>query len=377
MKLKIRFRAMLLQLRRRINLKDIFGTKPEDRRQFRYVVSLLILWLIIFLMGMFKCKAETRPLRIGEKMPDIRISNLINYGAGSAKVSDFKGRILVIDFWASWCGACLREMPEAVKLGKTYSKQIQIISVTGQSEQVIRQFLQHNEFVRDLHPVIAFNDIVLKRMFPHKLVPHLVWIAPDGTFLGTTTQNDLAPAVVEQILSTGRANFSDPKNDNLTFDPDKPLFVDGNGGTPEYRYKCLLTNYQPGIQSTLGSRTGPEGITIRGTNINLGSLLLKALGAPLTRFGRNRFLIERGVPDSLIFPGNGPAHVKYLCCFELLMRDAGKKEAEAEMLHYLEHYFGIHAEIAVRDVDCLELVSVGNHSKLIYTRPETTDNLED
>ncbi|KAB0632277.1 TlpA family protein disulfide reductase [Burkholderia latens] len=68
----------------------------------------------------------------------------IGVGAGKpASLAAFKGQKVVVNFWASWCGPCVEEMPELVALSHQYrQKGIRFIGIGVDSNQNVKNFLQ-------------------------------------------------------------------------------------------------------------------------------------------------------------------------------------------------------------------------------------------
>ena len=65
---------------------------------------------------------------------------LISTDGKKLKLSDFKGKVVIINFWATWCPPCRKEIPDFVQLQKEYNSNLQILGVsldTGTKNDVI------------------------------------------------------------------------------------------------------------------------------------------------------------------------------------------------------------------------------------------------
>jgi thiol-disulfide isomerase/thioredoxin len=314
------------------------------------------------------------PLKIGDKVPDLTISNIMNYKTSTVKMSDFRGKLLVLDFWASWCKACLEFIPHSDSTRKTFGDQMEVLYVTYETRAAVDKLLERNRTLAARKLPIVFADISLKKLFPHRMVPHLVWIDPNGRVLQTTASYDFTKPTIQKILQEQKVEFKAPKVDLENFDATKPLFDHGNGGTPSYIYRSLISAHQPGIGGSAGRRQSDSTVRLFGLNQTVPALFKHSLRLPDHTWKKSRILYE-GIDRSAYEKNNGYEEAKAKeYCYELVLPAARVSDMYRIMHGDLERFFGIQAKVERRRTTCLILKPL-DKPKFIKGEGETKNNL--
>lgn len=89
-------------------------------------------------------KSSETPVSWGpQKVSDFTLKNLKGQ---NVSLSDFKGKVVLLNFWASWCGPCIKEFPGLLQLTETFHKDVVFLAVsTDENQTLIETFLKRFE----------------------------------------------------------------------------------------------------------------------------------------------------------------------------------------------------------------------------------------
>ncbi|MCA9242372.1 MAG: TlpA family protein disulfide reductase [Phycisphaerales bacterium] len=84
--------------------------------------------------------------KVGAEFPNFKVKSLTEDNK-EFELKDFRGKVVVVDFWATWCRPCVAEVPHLVKLYKEYhEKGLEIVSISlDQSVAKCKKFVEQNE----------------------------------------------------------------------------------------------------------------------------------------------------------------------------------------------------------------------------------------
>lgn len=90
---------------------------------------------------------------------------------------DRNGKIVVLDFWATWCPPCKAAMPLLDDLSKKYSKDIVVIGISDEEDATVRKFIKA---AKHSYPQAVDPSATVKNAIGIQGIPHVVVLSTDG-----------------------------------------------------------------------------------------------------------------------------------------------------------------------------------------------------
>lgn len=141
-------------------------------------------------------------VNVGLRAPDIMLPTLTG---GTANLASFKGKVVLVNFWATWCGPCLMEMPSLQRLYRQYQHsdfEVLAVATDFDGASAVKPFVDR---LRLTFPVLLDPQLQVNDRYRITGIPTSIIIDRDGIithkFYGAMDwDNDKSHHLVEQIL---------------------------------------------------------------------------------------------------------------------------------------------------------------------------------
>ncbi len=146
-----------------------------------------------------KAKAQRERLAIGKEAP---IFEFPNADGKMVNLKEFRGKYLVVDFWASWCGPCRSEIPHMKDLYETYkNKDVEFLSVSIDKSKNAWKKAMHQENMAwpQLQAPGAGKDIMKEYQFSG--IPYIILLDKEGKIVAKQLRSESLKKQLESIFN--------------------------------------------------------------------------------------------------------------------------------------------------------------------------------
>ena len=127
---------------------------------------------------------------IGQGAPEF---DLMKIDGTPFKLKENRGKILIVDFWATWCGPCIRSIPSLIEISKEYKEAgVELVLVNCEEPETrVRPFLER---LKSIPTVVLDTDGTVSKQYNVAAIPQTVLIDRDGgiveVLVGASDENE-------------------------------------------------------------------------------------------------------------------------------------------------------------------------------------------
>ena len=131
---------------------------------------------------------------------------LVSLSGSSVTAADYSGRVMVVDFWASWCGPCRLQAEILHALQEEYrAEAVSFVAINvGEPEALVRQFVEDEPFA---YPVLMDPTQSVSARYDVYALPTVMVVGPDSKIaysrIGVSTADQVATAIQRALGSRG------------------------------------------------------------------------------------------------------------------------------------------------------------------------------
>lgn len=318
-------------------------------------------------------QVKSQEIKIGQQCPNVSIASITDNGTKEIKLSDFKGKLVILDFWSTGCSACIKGFSNIDSLQTKFKDRLQFIAVNSESyESTIKFFKKKTHIKRPSIPFIA-GDTLLSKLFPHIYVPHHVWIDKDGIVQYITDGHNATVKHIMEFVSGNRPELNEKKYE-VKYMYESPLIaLTDKKGIENLESYSLLMHCISGISfgNTVGS------LNEKGSAYHIIQTCASILQLYTTAFSEdgkydfsnsNTIILEVKNKSKYMVPTDNDLMddwvANYSYNYELMLPAAQSIEIYSKMQQDLFRYFNLTGQVEKRNVKCLALVRINAEDKL-------------
>ncbi len=164
--------------------------------------------VLIACLGMrIALAGEEKPtVAVGQAAPELAFRKVLQAPEGAdARLAALRGNVVVLEFWATWCGGCVEAIPHMNELAEKFAdKPVRFIAITDEEEPVVRKFLKK----RPIRGWIGLQaDRSMSRAYGVRMIPRTIVIDREGRLAGMTSPEQLTEQHLSDLLAGKPVEF--------------------------------------------------------------------------------------------------------------------------------------------------------------------------
>jgi thiol-disulfide isomerase/thioredoxin len=159
-------------------------------------MRLFFVFILVFMSGLLPAQNS---YTVGDQVKDFPVDKILNYTEPASTFNKLNEKLLVVDFFGTWCVPCIKALPKLTSLQDKFKNELKVVLVSDEAEDKLQTFMRkQNSFV---FPVVVDEKASFINAFAPPAYPYTVIIAQKGTILAVPKQEEITEENIMKWLA--------------------------------------------------------------------------------------------------------------------------------------------------------------------------------
>ena len=303
--------------------------------------KLLLLFLTFCIIS---CKKENTIAELGKPVPDYTFSNILNSKENEILIRDLKGKIVILEFWATWCGPCIPAMQKLDSLQNEFKGELEIITISTEKKERLEKFIKSsNTSLR------IVSDTSHSIHFKYKVIPHSIVIDKNGIVRALTSPENITKDALTNLITKDQIDLE--LKDDFYVDPSLEVETIKSISNTDYRIELKSYDQEKrgGTQILKDTEGNINGIEIYNSTIPRLYQTLFDVASP------SRMIYKDSLSED-----DFPYEKEQQYNFIIEVSSAYQNKWREIGIDFLNENFEVNAKMGIDTLDCFVIKNVDN-----------------
>jgi thiol-disulfide isomerase/thioredoxin len=177
-------------------------------------------YIFIFLL-FISFQVHAQIVKIGDSVPDYTFEKVVNHSKSTLNLRETKGKILIIEFWGTWCGPCIPALEHLDELQKKFKNDVAVVGISDDTEERLNKFLLKRPVAI---PLVSDTFDKKSTFFKIEGVPITYVVDRTNKILAITSPSEITEESLKKLIENKNVDFK--YNTGKSFSNADPFGVD-------------------------------------------------------------------------------------------------------------------------------------------------------
>lgn len=282
---------------------------------------------------------------LGKPVPDYTFHNVLNNNGDNISLQELKGKTVILEFWATWCGSCIPAMKKLDSLQTQFENELEVIAISTENTERLEKFIKNTNSTLKI-----VSDSCHVEFFKYHYIPHSIIVDKNGIVRAITNPENINQEIIANLISNNEIDLK-LKDDFYT---DPTLNVKNIKSFSNLDYKIDLRGYDQKESCRAKTLSDIAGNT---NGIEMWNCTLPRLYQTFFDIASPSRIFYR---DSLTKDDFSYKNQNNLYCISIEVSNKYLNNWRQIGTHFLNGNFDINARMSIDTLDCYILKNVDN-----------------